>query len=576
MPDAGEIKRIRSASLVTSGTGKKTFGQGSLEVRNGLRVLRLRGSHYETGYQHGILLREEIRHGVGTYYGNPMENFAPFKHMSVMKRYLVKMYFDWKIYRPLMKATPKHYLSEMKGIADGSGLTFAEIFHGNMYSELNMNLVKVLEQEYFGQVASACTTFVAFNEATTDGALIMGRNTDYSGGGLWDKYQTVMIYEPKDAYRFVNLSSAGIIKCNSCMNEKKICIGAHFLPLNDTTPHGISLTYLELEIMKRASSIDEAIAIIKGNPRVGAFAFTLADGKTNGAAVVECSASKVGVRRADGNVIWETNVSTTNEIKPVDVLLRNGIGKNPIARFERMRTLMQENMGKINPQVAAKIMGDHMDMCSGTIRPAGGIIAQVINLTSAVFRPATLDFWAAHGPTPMCHNAYTGFNLMQELDGKGSSVEPAILDPNDYVQSDSYKALRKYHEALVSSMVPPTDEEAALKRLEEAIALKPDEAIYRRIVSQMLIRKGDAAKATEHLRRAIECEQSRNELAQTYLFFGFANDLAGKRNEAIKCYEKVLQMADSGEANVLADVNPLVIADAGRRLKVPFRPKDAT
>lgn len=213
LPDNKEMLRIRSASLAADDTGKKIFGRGSLEIRNGLRVLKLRGSHYETGYQHGILLREELRKGVAMYYGNPMDNFAPFKHMNGLKRFLLKVYFDWKIYRPLMKATPKHYLSEIKGIADGSGLTFAEVFHGNMYSELNMNLVKVLEQKYLGQVAGACTTFVAFNEATADGRLIMGRNTDYSGGGLWDKYQTVVIYEPEDAYRFVNLSSAGIIKC---------------------------------------------------------------------------------------------------------------------------------------------------------------------------------------------------------------------------------------------------------------------------------------------------------------------------------------------------------------------------
>ncbi|MBI5115341.1 hypothetical protein HZA56_02605 [Candidatus Poribacteria bacterium] len=576
LPNAEELRWLSSTAIANDEKGRQSFGRASLERRGGLSVLKLCGSHYEMGYQHGILLRDDIRGGAVPFYARPTENFPPFKHMNAIMRKLLALYFDWTIYRPLLKCSPRQYLAELKGLADGSGLPFAEVLRGNMLSDFNMNLIKVLEKKALKKVGeTGCTSFAAFGKATTDGKLVMGRNTDYAGGGLWDTHQTVVFYEPDDGYKFVSVSSAGLIKCNSCMNEKGVCLGAHFLFLNDTRPDGVSFTFLEMDIMKKASSVEEALAIVKQNPRAGAFAFLLADGKSNEAVVVEASANHVGVRRPDDSIIWETNMGTTDEIKPVDVLLRNGIGKNPIARFERMRMLANENKGRINPQLAAQFMGDHMDMCSDSLRPAGGIISQASNLTSAVFSPATFDFWVADGLAPVCNNTYTGFNFVRELSDSDPKVEPPTLAPNDYVKTLDYKGLRKFYEAAVKFMIPPTDEEAALGKLEEAAALRPREAVYHRMAAKLSFRLGETSHAAEHLKRALDCVQSPSELAQTHLLLGFANDLLGKRNEAASCYESALKVPNSDRNGVLSAVNPFVLADAKKHLQMPFTANDA-
>ncbi|RJP72597.1 MAG: hypothetical protein C4532_05890 [Candidatus Abyssobacteria bacterium SURF_17] len=576
VPNSEEIRWLRSTSVVQDEKGRKAFGRATLERRGGLNVLKLFGSHYEMGYQHGALLRDEIQRGAVPFYGRPTENLAPFKHMNKVMRVLLAKYFDWKIYRPLLKCSPRQYLAEVKGLADGSGLSFADVFRGNMLSDLNMNLIKVLEKKALKQGGTdGCTSFAAFGNATVDGSLIMGRNTDYTGGGLWDRYQTVVFYEPEDGHKFVSVSSAGLIKCNSCMNEKGICLGAHFLFLDDTKADGVSFTFLEMEIMKKAGSVEDAIAVVSQNPRAGAFAFLIVDGKANEAAVIEASANHVGVRRPEDGVIWETNMATTEPILSADVLLRNGIGKNPIARFERMRMLIHENKGKITPELAAQFMGDHMDMCSDSLRPAGGIISQVSNLTSVVFRPSNFDFWVADGLSPVCNNAYRGFNLMEELaDGYGTA-KPTMLEPNEYVKTPDYTALRKYYEAMVSFTVPPTDENAALAHLEEAIALRPQEALYRRLTARMLLRRARAADAAEHLRRALECVQSPSERAQAHLLLGFANDLLGRRNDAVQCYQDALNVPSSGKNGVLSAVNPFVLADAKRFAQAAFSSDDA-
>jgi len=147
LPNDEEVRWLRATSVVEDEKGRKAFGRGSVELRGGLNVLKLHGSHYEMGFQHGALLREEIHRGPAPFYTRPIEHFSPFKHLNGILRFFLAKYFDWTIYRRLMQASPKEYLAELKGMADGSGLAFANVFRGNMLSDFNMNLIKVLEKK---------------------------------------------------------------------------------------------------------------------------------------------------------------------------------------------------------------------------------------------------------------------------------------------------------------------------------------------------------------------------------------------------------------------------------------------
>ena len=204
-----------------------------------------------------------------------------------------------------------------------------------------------------------------------------------------------------------------------------------------------------------------------------------------------------------------------------------------------------------------------------------GRCSSICSTRSAVFRPVDFDFWVADGLAPVCNNTYVGFNLMEELADNGSTKDPGTLSPNDYVKTDDYRALRKYYEAAVNFMVPPTDEDAAFRKLEEAIEIKPDEVIYRRLASLMLLRKGEASRALEHLRLALDCVQSTSELAQAHLLLGFANDLLGNRDSALGCYEEVLGIASSAEDGILACVSRFVAVDAEKYSRVQFTLENA-
>jgi len=175
----------------------------------------------------------------------------------------------------------------------------------------------------------------------------------------------------------------------------------------------------------------------------------------------------------------------------------------------------------------------------------------------------------------VCNNAYRGFNLMEELAEGASDGRPDDLAPNDYVNTDDFKALRKYYEALVSFSIPPTNAADAFDKIEEAISIKADEAIYRRVAAKMLLKRGDAEAASLHLERALESVQSPSERAQSHLLLGFANDLLGRREDAIKCYQDALKVAESAGDDILESVNRFVVADATKYSILPFTKEKA-
>ena len=94
----------------------QTCGEGRLEERDGLRILHLKGTPYEMGYQHGVLLHDEVRAGLqdGIYeelvQGSPISHFLLLRHARHVHSYV-----------------PLEYREEMRGLADGAGIAYLDV-----------------------------------------------------------------------------------------------------------------------------------------------------------------------------------------------------------------------------------------------------------------------------------------------------------------------------------------------------------------------------------------------------------------------------------------------------------------
>jgi len=84
---------------------------GWLEVQNEVKILHVSGSNYEMGFQHGLLLKEEVKENLRAFLNYSNVSFDDLLNIwNIMKNYI-----------------PQDYIDEIQGIADGAEVNFEKL-----------------------------------------------------------------------------------------------------------------------------------------------------------------------------------------------------------------------------------------------------------------------------------------------------------------------------------------------------------------------------------------------------------------------------------------------------------------
>ena len=341
-------------------------GNGRLEVVDGTRVLVLKGTPEEMGRQHGVLMKKDVRQlvdhilfGVGV--GSSFDKG------------------DWvlgEIEEAQRRVTPfmdERYLREMDSLASAAGLPREEVRLANYFPEM-----------------FHCSGFAVYGKATTDGRLYHGRILDYMRGMGLEQSAVVMVLQPDRGNAWVNVGYAGFIGSVTAMNEKHVAIG-EMGGKGQGQWDGKPMAELVREVMEKANTLDEAVAIMRKGPRTCEYYFVISDAKSNRAVGIAATSDK-----------FETIAAGQSH-----PMLRHGVPDAVLMsagdRYEELARRVQANYGKLDAQGARDLM----------TRP----VCMKSNLHCALFEPGSLDFWVANADskTEAAHTRYTRYNLAELL-----------------------------------------------------------------------------------------------------------------------------------------------------------------
>lgn len=360
--------------LLVSGTARAEVvaqcGKGWLETIDGYPVLHLKGTPYERGYQHGVLLKEQLRANLHTLLevkGN--QTLAQVGPLKVKPRAAIEMIIP--IQEPYV---PPKYFEELRGLAAGAELPYEEVRVANFIPEL-----------------FHCSGFALLPEATADGKLYHGRVLDYATDWGLQEHAVLMIVEPDDGIPFVNVTYAGFIGCVTGMNAQHVSIGemgggglGHW--------KGIPMSFLVREALELGTDLDAAIAVFRDNPRTCQYFYVIADAKTNRAVGMEASWNVFSVvQPGEGHPLLP---------HPVDncVLLSAG------DRYEELARRAKAGHGGFTVEDALRLMD----------RP----VAMKSNLHNVLFEPKSTRFWVANAGKdgqPAAERRYHEFQLSELL-----------------------------------------------------------------------------------------------------------------------------------------------------------------
>jgi len=241
---------------------------GWLEIQDGVRILHVSGDHYEMGYQHGYLLKDECQQNLRAFLSDASS--------SVSYEQLLDMWYEMEPF------IPTEYLNELHGIADGADTCFEDLAAAYMTIPWGDR---------------GCFGFAASGSATIDGDLYHARSFDLpylikdneSGNYVYEN-SVLIIRNPDDGYPSVAPSIAGSATGGGGFNTEGISIGTQVCWSSDYTYSGTPMMIRILMVLDHASSLDEAVNIINTNRTMG-YNFIISDAYEKKGVAVEQNAN---------------------------------------------------------------------------------------------------------------------------------------------------------------------------------------------------------------------------------------------------------------------------------------------
>ncbi|MCO5167679.1 MAG: C45 family autoproteolytic acyltransferase/hydrolase [Planctomycetes bacterium] len=385
-------------------------GKGYLErAEHGGLVLHLKGTPYEMGFQHGRLLREQVR-GMAR---RILDNQDGLGKTAEYQAYLMMRPLMHDLLRPHI---PARFREEMRGLADGAEVPYADVEASNLFPE-----------------AFHCSGIALRGAATKDGALYHVRILDYMTRlGLQD-VALVIVHQPTDEglRSWINVGFAGFIGTVTGMNEAQVALGemggsglGHW--------DGVPMALLMRDALERAGTLAEALEVFRASPRTCEYYYVISDGKTRDAVGIwatpdvletiqpgESYALFDNLRPRGGAAAGKAFAGGLKvDANPHRVLLQGQGGVKGFVALQRPDTLVLSGpdryghfMERLAPRYGEVDEQVLMDLVK---RP----VSMASNLHVAIFRPETLEVWvaiAAADGDPACDQPYLRYDLRAAL-----------------------------------------------------------------------------------------------------------------------------------------------------------------
>jgi len=368
-------------------------GKGLLLEQDGQKILVLRGSPYEMGYQHGVLLKEEVRTMV---------------ELSLMVAFARNPGALEKAWNAAKSFIPDRYLEELRGLSDGAGIPLEKVQYASVFPEL-----------------FHCSGMVFWGKATKNSKLLHCRILDYATEIGLQKYAVVMFFQPDNYYSFISAGFAGFIGCVTGMNNQKIAIG-EMGGRGEGQWSGIPMTFLMRMVMEEADSLEKGVNIFQKNPRTCEYYYVISDAKIPDARGLYCTPEKMEILKPG------ENHSALPSPPPPDTLLITGKDRYP-SLLERV----QKYYGNIDKDILIEIMKRPVSMKS--------------NLHNAILFPEEDKMWLAIAKTPenkdfqACNQPYIEYDikkLKDYLEKLTPAVKKEISEEKGILKSSSIAPLK--------------------------------------------------------------------------------------------------------------------------------------
>ena len=348
-------------------------GPARLYQVNGTWVVELAGQPAELGYQHGRLLKHQLKL---PFSGHPLGLVAPW---------LGHPYERWRLDAPSYeKFIPEHLLEELRGIARGADVDYEDV---------------LVEHTFLEPLSEpACSFYAVYGGATADGRLIVGYNLEHHGLIFGERFTMLFDVRPEEGHRFVSIAWPGFAGSVAAVNDRGLIAVLNNAGTRHFSREGMPYAFLVREIVQSAGSVDEAMEYLKKAKRTVGNIVLLAQSDPPRAVAAEFDAENIAFREAEDGVLIATNTfRTLYQTQPLSL----ADGKD--SRYNALLGSIRANYGHISSE-------------KNFLNVPG--VYQDFGVFSVLFHPGAHRFRLASGRMPAAEQPFRDFTITTEGIGR--------------------------------------------------------------------------------------------------------------------------------------------------------------
>jgi hypothetical protein len=406
----GDIKETAYSVQISKSGVKSTFHQGVIYRYQGIvPMLEVEGDYYEMGLQYGVLLRPEIVNGMSSMTRilkwNADEMGIPYPALVGIIKFQA---------RQMAGNLPQKYQDEMRGVAEGSGVSYDTVISCCLFYDIGM--------------AMGCTGVLMRGP---DGSIIQGRNNDTAafGGEELARMTVVVRCKAKGANVVTHMDQPFYMGVETGYNDKGLTFGEETLYVRKPDPNGSSLPYLIRKTMEEASKLDQIYPYFDKYHTIGAYGCVWGDLRAGRGAVVQLTPTAWVKNEIKDSLLWNFNRLYDAELAKQQTASVN-ISSSNVDREAVASTFPRKPAYTIEDTVSfvrAQIGPDGTDYSwCGTKRPVCNWAASQM----MIFDSKSDGFYMAVGPYYAArqdiYHFYDDFSRQPELFMPAVPIEPVV------------------------------------------------------------------------------------------------------------------------------------------------------
>jgi isopenicillin-N N-acyltransferase-like protein len=347
-------------------------------------IIDVKGSPRERGRQQGEGARPQILNALTLY-----KEILP-----------EEMDMTWEVgkcearkFLPYAEETFAWAVEELRGIAEGAGISFEDVWTLNCYEGLI----------YARQDVWGCTSLAVRSEHTASGHILMAHNEDWSSADRENVY--LVRAQPDNAPSFIAMTY-GPLLVNIGLNTCGIGVAINSIYPTDARV-GVPRVVFSRAVLN-SRTIGEAIRACVPKLRAGGYNYVLAD--PNGELYsVETSATTHDILYGEDGWIVHTNHYLSPKMKVIE---QPGTYSSSNARYNRARRLLKEQLGEVSVESLQTLLRDHVNFPDSICLhedPNDPPADRGMTLVSLVMDLTERVMFAA--PSPPCESTYMAYRL---------------------------------------------------------------------------------------------------------------------------------------------------------------------